>query len=144
MFPRFLIACQISLDERFFTSRNNFHACYARSLRLNRKISKYRHRERYSVQGLEMVKVVELLHFCAKIFRVKTPCYARMHNFASASLSLERGAVMRARHETSGILSRRGRLLVLFARNERTKITFPVWNHATKEWRDICVVARYL
>lgn len=45
MFPRFLIACQISLDERFFTSRNNFHACYARSLRLNRKISKYRHRE---------------------------------------------------------------------------------------------------
>lgn len=60
------------------------------------------------------------------------------------SLSLERGAVMRARHETSGILSRRGRLLVLFARNERTKITFPVWNHATKEWRDICVVARYL
>lgn len=50
------------------------------------------------------------------------------HNIASTSLfplslslSLTSEVVTRARHETSGILSRRGRLLVLFARNERRK-----------------------
>lgn len=106
----------------------------------NREISKYRHRgifgpgPRNGQSSLELGKNIS--------HRVMLVC-ASGHNIASASLSL---FLSRDRYTGSSrnILSRRGRLLVLFARNERTKIAFHRSGSTRRKSSNICVVGRYL